>query len=95
MAKKQIDVVALMTRMAAQDPWRLRVIGRETGLGFMRKKMRAETRPEYRTVWQDIVDLEKSVIQAAKNQDQEAWDRLNAIKTPYEAMKALKNKSVA
>lgn len=90
MAKQKEDLNALFTRLIKQDPWRMRVIGREASIDFMRKKKKLATSTEEKAAWDDIIELEKQVKTAAENKDQAAWDHLNSIKTPYENMKRLK-----
>jgi HD superfamily phosphodiesterase len=73
-----------------EDPWRLRILGREVAIEFMRKKKKLATSAIERSAWNAIIDLENQKLEAAKNKDQDSWDYFNTIKTPYEDMKYLK-----
>lgn len=75
------DVSLLMEQMLKQDPWRLRMIGREAGLPLMRKK-RAEAKTKLEAgLWDKLIKNERLVIKAAKQQNQSDWDLYNQKNT--------------
>jgi hypothetical protein len=84
------DIGALIKQMAQQDPWQLRVIGRQAGLPMFKDLIAKETNPKAKELLQQAYKNELAVIRAAKAQDQAAWDELDAKgKTIFATIKEL------
>ena len=72
------DIGSLIKQMAQQNPWQLRVIGRQAGLSMFKEMIAQETNPNAKELLQLAYKNELAVIRAAKAQDQSAWDELDA-----------------
>jgi hypothetical protein len=74
----KVDISALIKQMAKQDPWQLRIIGRQTGLPMFKDLIATESDPLRKELLQKAYKNELAIIRAAKAQNQSAWDELDA-----------------
>ena len=67
-----------LEHMKTMNPWTLRKMGRQAGLKMFRELIAEATDPRVETILQQCYMLELKIIKTCQDEDQDAWDVLNA-----------------